>query len=80
MVVYPYLGIDLTQLKEQMSYAPIIFQEPSRKSMPLKWWEAHPVVGSQLISLIFEPTSETQLNLVITGNTWVFRASTLYVF
>ena len=41
---------------------------------PLKWHEAHPVVGSGLLTLHFEPVSDTILNLVITGNTWVSSA------
>ena len=63
---------DLSGLGENLSYSPLVIHDSSDVP-PLKWHEAHPVVGTGLLTLHFEPVSDTFLNLVITGNTWVFR-------
>ena len=44
-----YLEVDLASLAESMSYKPLTVEEPA-KNLPLKWFEAHPVIGSKLAS------------------------------
>ena len=55
-----------------MSYKPITVLEPA-KDLPLKWYEAHPVIGSKVLSINVEVEDERTLHLLITGNTWLFR-------
>ena len=70
--IHPYSGVDLSGLEEQMAYRPIEFIEPA-KELPLKWFEAHPVIGNKILCFHFEPEDENTLHLVITGNTWLYR-------
>ncbi len=70
--IHPNIDIDLSSLGEQMSYTPVVHHEPS-KDLTLKIFQAHPVSGRRVISLNFEPESDSELNLVITGNTWNYR-------
>ena len=55
-----------------MTYSPIEMHEPS-KDLPLKIWQAQPVIGKRVLSLNFEPEDESTVSLVITGNTWNYR-------
>ena len=70
--IYPFIDIDLSSLGEQMAYSPIVHHEPST-NLPLKVFQAQPVTGKRVLTLNFEPESDSELNLVITGNTWNFR-------
>ena len=66
--------VDLSPLREMLSYQPLVINDAkTAKDLPLKWEQAHSVVGTQLLCLHFEPVSDTLVNLVITGNTWIFR-------
>ena len=70
--IYPYVDVDLNGLAETMSYAPVT-QHPQGRDLPLKIFQAHPVVGRKMVCFFFEAESESELSLVITGNTWNFR-------
>ena len=70
--IYPYVDVDLNGLAETMSYAPVT-QHPQGRELPLKIFQAHPVVGRKVLCFFFEAESESELSLVITGNTWNFR-------
>lgn len=70
--IYCYLGVDLASLPDQMNYKPITIQDP-RKDLPLKIFEAHPCVGKRILTFYFEPVTGTEISLVITGNTWIYR-------
>ena len=70
--IHPYLGVDLSDLAEHMTYKPIKVFEPE-KDLPLKWFECHPVIGNKLLCWHFEPDEDRTINLVITGNTWLYR-------
>ena len=72
MFVRWYLGADLASLTESMSYKPLTVAEPA-KDIPLKWFEAHPVIGNKILCCHFEPEDDVTLNLVNTGNTWLYR-------
>ena len=70
--VHPHMGVDLSGLKETLTYKPIEFLEPA-SALPLKWYEAHPVVGNRILCFHFEAEDDNILHLVITGNTWLYR-------
>ena len=72
MHIYPYAVVDLNGLGSEMTYMPIEVREPS-DNLPLKIWQAQPVIGKRVLSLNFEPEDESTVSLVITGNTWNFR-------
>jgi hypothetical protein len=68
--IYPYTDVDLESLPDQMSHKPIKVH-PCGRDLPLKLFEAHPVVGKKVLTLNFETEATTELSLVITGNTWI---------
>ena len=70
--IYPYVGVDLASLQDSMNYKPITLQDP-RKDLPLKIFQAQPVVGKRVLTFFFEPESGSEVSLVITGNTWNYR-------
>ena len=41
-------AVDLSPLRETLSYTPLVIHE-KKDQPPLKWAEAHPVVGTQLL-------------------------------
>ena len=66
--IYSHSMVDLSPLREMLSYQPLVIHDAKAdKELPLKWEQAHPVVGTQLLCLHFEPCSDTLVNLVITG-------------
>ena len=67
--LYSHAMVDLSPLREVLSYQPLVIHDAkaATKDLPLQRTEAHPVVGTQLLSLHFEPVSDTLVNLVITG-------------
>ena len=70
--IYPYADVDLNGLAETMSYTHVT-QHPQGRELPLKIFHAHPVVGRKVLCFFFESESDTELSVVITGNTWNFR-------
>ena len=67
-----YMGIDLANLAENLNYTPLHVSEPT-KELPLKWYEAHPVVGNKILTFHIEVVDDKMIHVVITGNTWLFR-------
>ena len=72
MHIYPYIDVTLSSLGDVMSYNPIVHHEPSR-DLPLKVFEAHPVVGRRILSLNIEADSDNEVSILVSGNTWNFR-------
>ena len=74
--IYPFTGVDLSSLEEQMSYTPIVHHDPS-DTLPLKVFAAHPPMTKKILQFNFEPLGDETLNLVITGpaiyHVWVWR-------
>ena len=70
--VHPHIGLELSRLKETLTYRPTEFLDPAA-ALPLKWYEAHPVVGNRILCFHFEAEDDNILHLVITGNTWLYR-------
>ena len=55
-----------------MNYKPLTVSEPA-KDLPLKWFEAHPVTSSRILTFHIQIEDDKTFNLLITGNTWLFR-------
>ena len=70
--IHPHSEVDLSSLDEKMAYKPLDFKEPTR-DLPLKWFEAYPVIGNKILCFHFDPEDEDTIHLVITGNTWLYR-------
>ena len=68
--IHPHLGINL---EEDLEYLGYTFHEPT-KSLPLKWYEAHPVMGRRIITLNVEMISETVVNFLFGGQLWAYRS------
>ena len=67
-----YLGLDLAILTEEMNYKPLTVKDAA-KDLPLKWYEAHPVIGSKILTFHIEVENDDTVNLMISGNTWPYR-------
>ena len=67
-----YLGVDLASLEEDMNYKPLTVSEPT-KDLPLKWFEAHPVTSARILTFYIQVQDDKTFDLLITGNTWLFR-------
>ena len=52
-----YLGVDLASLEEDMNYKPLTVSEPA-KDLPLKWFEAHPVVSNRILTIYIQIQDE----------------------
>ena len=67
--IYPHLSVGdhLSSLSDQLSYAPVSIQPPG-KDLPLKFYQAHPVIGKKILCFFFEPGPDgTSLSFVLTG-------------
>ena len=59
---------------EELNYEHYHVNEPAPESdLPLKWSEAQPCIGKRVLTCHLTAASETELKLVFSGNTWVFR-------
>ena len=74
--IYPHVSVGdgLSALGEEMSYSPIQIHEPAR-DLPLKFYQAHPVMGKKILCFFFEPEGERELSFVLTGNTWTVEGT-----
>ena len=65
-----------SDLVESLSYEHLTFHAASTNSkLPLKMFEAQPVVGKRVVTMFIQPESETSVSVLWGGNTWNFRAS-----
>ena len=55
-----------------MNYKPLTVSEPA-KDLPLKWFEAHPVTSNRILTIHIQIQDDKIFDLLITGNTWLFR-------
>ena len=70
--IYPYVDVELPGLEEQMQYTPIKIHQPAA-TLPLKRFDAQPPASKRILALIIEPTSDKELNLVITRGYYIIR-------
>ena len=73
VVLHPHTGIDLSGLEDDLSYEHYVFNEPAAR-LPLHVFEAQPVVGKRITVLNLQLQGDSEIDLVITGHTWPFRA------
>ena len=74
--LYPHIGVDeITQDKiDEFNYEHYTLHPPSQESdMPLKFHEAAPCIGKRVATLHLSASSDTEMKLIWSGNTWVFR-------
>ena len=69
--IYPFEGVFLKDIVAKMEHQPLTLHEAS-KDLPLKVFQCHPPMSKKIITLCFEPVNEDSLNIVITGNTWLY--------
>jgi len=70
--IHPHLGIKLNTA-EQLEYDGYTFHEPA-KSLPLKWYECHPVMGRRIVTLNVEVVNQSVASFVFGGQLWTYRA------
>jgi hypothetical protein len=73
VVLHAHTGIDLSGLKDDLSYENYVINEPAAR-LPLHIFEAQPVVGKRITVLNLQLKGDSEIDLVITGHTWPFRA------
>ena len=65
-----------SDLVESLSYEHLTFHEASAEAkLPLKMFEAQPVVGKRVVTMFLQPESGTHVSVLWGGNTWNFRAA-----
>lgn len=63
-------------LVESLSYEHLTFHEAAAEAqLPLKIFEAQPVVGKRVVTLFVQPESGTHVSVLFGGNTWNFRSA-----
>eukprot|EP00973_Karenia_brevis_P023924 3298936-Karenia_brevis.AAC.1 len=69
--IFPHEGEEITC--QDMQYQHYTFNEP-KLILPLGIFEAQTVTNKRIVQLHLQPENEQTLSVVITGNTWSFRA------
>ena len=65
-----------SDLVESLSYEHLTFHEAvSEAQLPLKMFEAQPVVGKRIVTIFIQPESGTHVSVLFGGNTWNFRSA-----
>ena len=65
-----------SDLVESLSYEHLTFHEATAESkLPLKMFEAQPVIGKRVVTMFVQPESATNVSILFGGNTWAFRAA-----
>ena len=72
VVLHSHVGIDLSGL-DGLSYEHYVINEPAVQ-LPLHIFDAQPVVGKRITVLHLQISNDSEVDLVITGQTWPFRA------
>ena len=65
-----------SDLVESLSYEHLTFHDATTESqLPLKMFEAQPVVEKRVVTMFIQPESGTHVSVLWGGNTWNFRAA-----
>eukprot|EP00973_Karenia_brevis_P023018 3170946-Karenia_brevis.AAC.1 len=74
VVLHPHTGIDVSTLVlgDDLLYEHYVINEPTAR-LPLHIFGAQPVVGKKITVLNLQLKSDSEVDLLITGNTWPFR-------
>ena len=70
--IYPHTGVEVT-VADDFNYEHIELMEQT-PTPPLKLFEAQPCIGKRIVVLNIQIEDENTISVVITGNTWAFRA------
>ena len=73
VVIHPHIGVDISDIEDELSYEHYVFNEPT-PCPPLNIFEAQPVVGKKITVLNLQLQTDNDISLIITGHTWPFRA------
>lgn len=73
VLLFPHTNIDLSGVEDDLSYEHYVINEPAAL-LPLHIFEAQPVIGKRITVLNLQLKSTNEIDLVITGHTWPFRA------
>ena len=60
---------------EKLKYENYTLHENEAEKMPLKWYEAQPVVSKKIVVMHLQPETETCLSVLWSGNTWNYRSA-----
>ena len=60
---------------EKLKYENYTLHEDEAEKMPLKWYEAQPVVSKKIVMMHLQPESVTYLSVLWSGNTWNYRSA-----
>ena len=70
--LYPYLGVDIAPIWDDIKYPNYLLYDPERR-LPLGIFEAQPPQGKRIMSMTIQPESEIHASFVFHGCTWLFR-------
>ena len=60
---------------EKLSYKHYTLHHDKVEKMPLKWYEAQPVISKKIVVMHLQPESETCLSVLWSGNIWNYRSA-----
>jgi hypothetical protein len=69
--IYSHKGIEIADVEKELDYKYYKFHEPAM-TLPLKIFDCAPIKGS-VITLNIQVQSETEMSIVISGNTWAYK-------
>ena len=70
--LYPYLGVDIAPIWDDIKYPNYLLYDPERHP-PLGIFEAQPPQGKRIMNMTIQPESEIHASFVFHGCTWLFR-------
>ena len=70
--LYPYLGVDIAPIWDDINYPNYLLYDPERHP-PLGIFEAQPPQGKRIMHMTIQPESEIHASFVFHGCTWLFR-------
>ena len=73
VVIHPHIGVDLAGLVDDFPCERYVINEPAAR-LPLHVFEAQPVAGKRITVLNLQLKGDNEVDLLITGHTWPFRA------
>ena len=71
--LHPHTSADISDAWDDLAYPAYSFEDPTSK-LPLKFWEAWPVVGKRIVSMYIQTTNENGVDILFGGHTYPFKA------
>ena len=71
--IHPHVSADVSDVWEDLEYDKYCLEDPAAV-LPLKFWEAAPVIGKRVVSMYLQMNSEGAIDVLFGGQTYAFKA------